>query len=73
MNKKEKQYSKELYPPSVLKQATRAYADIATIKVKNFGKATKCIFIEKDAPIQLVVNEFDNFLIEVLNERHDCM
>ena len=67
MKKSEKSYSKIIYSRDVLEQAAIAYKNIADIEIKEKGGDFVCLFNRCKAESQLVVNEFNNYLIELLN------
>jgi DUF1009 family protein len=73
MVKNEISYDYTLYPLAVLENAANAYRDIATIRIKSFNDHALCKFIKKEISISMVINEFNNFLIELMNSKNDIL
>jgi len=71
MDTNKKSFSTEIYPLLVIEKAVVAYAEIADISTSSNGNCCLCTFIKKSIPIQLVIDEFGNYLIELLNNKHD--
>lgn len=67
MKSNERVYTKDFYSKVVLNQAIDDYKKIAKIKLLEEGKHYKCVFFRCAVDVQLVINEFDNYLIELLN------
>ena len=67
MDRNDKTYDKNIYPRFVLESAISAYKSIASIKIKEKDGAFMCSFGKSKADTQIVINEFDNYLIELLN------
>lgn len=64
-------YSKELYPEACIESAIRAYDGIAKITIIQNKTYHICQFSNCIADNTLVMNEFGNYLIELLNEKRD--
>ena len=62
-----KSFSNDVYPLSVIEDAIKKYTNIAEINVATVADENICTFTEKEIPIQLVISEFGNYLIEILN------
>ena len=73
MNKNERVFDRRIYPSHVIDTAIRAYKGIVIIKKVRTDDATVCTFIEKNTPNQIVINEFSNYLIELLNSKNDIL
>ena len=73
MSRSIKSYNNHIYPLSAVKYAIIAYAEIAKIQVKTVADENICTFTEKEIPIQLVIREFGNYLIEILNNNHGVL
>lgn len=69
MKSNEQYYSKSFYSKEVLNQAIIDYKKIAKIKLLEDGEHYKCEFRRCAVDAQLVINEFDNYLIELLNSK----
>lgn len=67
MRSNEQVYTKTFYPKEVLDQAIADYKKIAKIKLLEDGKYFNCAFSQCAVDTQLVINEFNNYLIELLN------
>jgi hypothetical protein len=73
INKIKKLYNKSLYPYSILDKAKSAYSDIALIKIVDKDNVFECTFYNSNISIDLVTNEFNNYLIELLNNKNDLL
>ncbi len=71
MRNNERVYTKIFYPKEVLNQAIYGYKKIAKIKLLEVGGYYKCEFFQCAIDTQLVINEFNNYLIELLNSKGD--
>lgn len=69
MRSNEQVYTKTFYPKEVLNQAIDDYKKIAKIKLLEDGEYFKCEFFRCAVDTQLVINEFNNYLIELLNSK----
>ena len=64
-------YRNDLYPLRIINTAIKSYSSIAKIKTKLKDKDCICTFSEKKIPIQEVVDEFGNYLIDLQNNNYD--
>ncbi|WP_368043535.1 HxsD-like protein [uncultured Mitsuokella sp.] len=64
-----REYPQLLYPRSVIEQAVSDYAHICRIDLQTGPQVTICRFYDSRAPLQLTVQEFSNYLIELINKR----
>ena len=62
---KEKTYNKEIYKYALLSKAVNDYARIGKISVEDNGDEWKCVFSSETVPLDMLVSEFDNYLIEL--------
>lgn len=62
---KEKTYNKEVYNYSILSKAITDYNHLAKILISNSGNEWKCSFSSDTIPLDLLILEFDNYLIEL--------
>ena len=69
MKSNERVYTKDFYSKVVLNQAIDDYKKIAKIKLLEDGEHYKCEFFRCAVDTQLVINEFNNYLIELLNSK----
>lgn len=69
MRSNEQVYTKDFYSKEVLNQAIDDYKRIAKIKLLEDGGRYKCKFSRCAVDTQLVINEFNNYLIELLNSK----
>ena len=69
MRSNEQVYTKTFYSKEVLNQAIDDYKKIAKIKLLEDGDHYKCEFFRCAVDTQLVINEFNNYLIELLNSK----
>lgn len=69
MRNNEQVYIKTFYPKEVLNQAIGDYKKIAKIKLLEDDEYYKCEFLRCAVDTQLVINEFNNYLIELLNSK----
>lgn len=69
MRSNEQAYTKTFYPKEVLDQAIADYKKIAKIKLLEDGEYFKCEFFQCAVDTQLVINEFNNYLIELLSSK----
>ena len=69
MRSNEQVYTKAFYSKEVLNQAIDDYKKIAKIKLLEDGECYKCEFFRCAVDTQLVINEFNNYLIELLNSK----
>ncbi len=69
MNYIEHRYCTSIYPAKVIQKAITAYTQIAKISSRSDGDYTICAFSCTLIDASLVANEFDNYLIELLNSQ----
>lgn len=69
MRNNEQVYTKTFYRKEVLNQAIDDYKKIAKIKLLEDNEYYKCEFFRCAVNTQLVINEFNNYLIELLNSK----
>lgn len=62
-----KLFDKAFYTKKVLDKAILDYRQIASIKISDKDKYWECAFESNKMPIEIIINEFDNYLIELLN------
>lgn len=62
---KKKTYNKEIYKYSVLSRAINDYRRLADIQIDDCGDEWKCVFSSETVPLDILVSEFDNYLIEL--------
>jgi len=62
-----KAYNNDMYPRSALLLAIDAYSNIADIHIESKRNSHVCTFEKKEVPLRLVVNEFGNYIIELMN------
>ena len=60
-------FSKYFYNELILKRAIKDYQSIAKISLCEKTDAFECSFDSDNIPVELVINEFNNYLIELLN------
>lgn len=63
-----REYPQSLYPRTVIEQAVRDYANICQIELQNVPRGTRCEFYDSRAPLRMTVQEFSNYLIELINK-----
>ena len=69
MRSNEQVYTKIFYSQEALNKAINDYKKIAKIKLLEDGGYYKCEFFQSAVAIQIVINEFNNYLIELLNAK----
>lgn len=69
MRNNEQTYSKSFYSKALLKQAIIDYKAIARISLIEEDLYFKCKFNQCAVDTQTVKNEFNNYLIELLNAK----
>lgn len=62
---REKTYNKGIYKYAVLSRAINDYCRLADIQIEDCGDEWKCVFSSETAPLDILVSEFDNYLIEL--------
>ncbi len=67
MKNKEKRYSKHFYTKKSIDMAVKDYTKIATINVSDVGEYYVCLFSNCKTSPEITINEFDNYLIEILS------
>ena len=65
--KAERSYNKAIYPESVLRRAARDYASLGTVNIAEADNANVCFFSSSLVEPERMAEEFDNYLIELLN------
>ena len=69
MKSNEQLYSKIFYPKEVLNLAINDYRKIAKIRLREEAEQYRCEFCRCAVDTRLVMNEFNNYLIELLNSK----
>ena len=60
--------SKEIYPLTALKKTAAQFNNIAQINIKENTDNWKCDFeLRKDIPLDMVISEFENYIIDLIN------
>lgn len=62
---REKTYNKKIYKYAVLLKAKNDYFRLADIQIDDCGDEWKCVFSSETVPLDILVSEFDNYLIEL--------
>lgn len=62
---REKTYNKGIYKYAVLSRAINDYCRLADIQIEDCGDEWKCVFSLETVPLDILVSEFDNYLIEL--------
>lgn len=62
---REKTYNKKIYKYAVLSRAINDYCRLADIQIEDCGDEWKCVFSSETVPLDILVSEFDNYLIEL--------
>jgi len=65
----EKAYCLDIYPESVLRQAIDDYHDICDIEVEIQNHNMICRFLHGKTNEEIIMLEFSNYLIELINSR----
>ncbi|MBR4332526.1 MAG: HxsD-like protein [Clostridia bacterium] len=70
--KAEKSYNQSLYPEKLLRKAIADYASVGRIEVISKQNGFLCVFSSTLVDPERMANEFDNYLIELMNsgEKH---
>ena len=63
----ERNYNQYLYSESLLKRAIADYASVGQIKMLPTQEGFWCVFSSTLVDVELMANEFDNYLIELMN------
>lgn len=63
-----KYYSENLYPISIIKRAVHDYSGICRIRIVCQDHQLECEFTSDCQDIDEIGNEFDNYLIELMQE-----
>lgn len=63
-------YACSLYPRAVIEQAAKDYSDICAVDIELVYNATRCRFSANKASLTLIMHEFSNYLIELINKRN---
>jgi hypothetical protein len=61
-------YDNNIYPVEVILQAINDYRDICTIEVVQTDKTTRCIFSEGKTDMSVIMREFTNYLLELMEK-----
>lgn len=64
-----REYPQSLYPRAVIEQAVRDYDHICQIELQAVPQGTICCFYDSSATLMMTVQEFSNYLIELINKR----
>ena len=62
-----KYYNPDIYPVKLIRKAIDAYSAIGDIVIKEVDQIISCEFSSNRVSAHLMANEFDNYLIELLN------
>ena len=73
MKNNEQLYSKAFYTKKVIIDAVNDYKKIARIKLFEDDEHYRCEFCNCVVAIQVVINEFNNYLIELMNSKGDSI
>lgn len=73
MKNNEQLYTKAFYTKKVLIAAINDYKKIARIKLLEDDEHYRCEFYKCAVDTQVVMNEFNNYLIELMNSRGDSI
>ena len=65
--KAERSYNKAIYPETVLRRAAKDYSSLGTVDIAEVGNANLCFFSSSLVEPEHMAEEFDNYLIELLN------
>ena len=70
--KAEKGYNRSLYPEKLLRRVIADYASVGQIEMIPTQNGFRCVFSSMLVDPEQMANEFDNYLIELLNsgEKH---
>lgn len=68
INKITEVYDKEIYSEKVVRTAIRMYAGICRIDFEEKNKVIVCTFYGEALEIEMIKNEFGNFLIEMMQQ-----
>ena len=68
----EKIYNQSLYPEKLLRKAIADYAAVGQIEMISTQNGFRCVFSSALVDPERMANEFDNYLIELMNsgEKH---
>ena len=61
-------YDNSIYHLEVILHAIKDYSDICSVKVVQSDKTTRCIFSEGKTDISVIVREFTNYLLELMEK-----
>ena len=61
-------YDNSIYPLKVILQAINDYRDICTVEVVQTDKNTRCIFGEGKTDMSVIMREFTNYLLELMEK-----
>ena len=62
---------KELYNADLLMQACRDYTGIAVVRCEDIGLSYRICFDDCRYPVSVVIDEFENYLIDLHGKYHD--
>ncbi|MCB7320469.1 HxsD-like protein [Lacrimispora sp. 210928-DFI.3.58] len=62
-------YDKEIYSKKVVRAAIKMYTGICKIDFEEKDRVIVCTFYGEMLDIELIKNEFGNFLIEMMQQR----
>lgn len=60
-------YQKGLYDPKAVSEAAGRYQKICRIDIKEGHGGILCVFHADEESLDLIIHEFDNYLIEMMN------
>ena len=67
MKNEVKYYNQDIYPVKLIRRAIDAYSAIGNIDIKEVNQLISCEFSSDRVSAHLMANEFDNYLVELLN------
>ena len=60
--------SKEIYSLTALQKSAEQFNNIAKITIEDNTESWNCSFeLRKDIPLEIVVSEFENYVIDLIN------
>lgn len=73
MKNNKRLYSKTFYAKKILFAAINDYKKIAKIKLFEDDEHYRCEFCMCEVDTQVVINEFNNYLIELINSKGESI
>ncbi len=61
-------YDNSIYPLEVILRAIDDYSNICAVEVVQTGKDTRCIFSEGKTDMSVIMREFTNYLLELMEK-----